>query len=173
MSISIQPPAMTSKADLATLAKQYLVTAVVQTLTMQGARLALLVTPDVVALARLAQALRAATAWEQIALGPALSAWLLAQAGPPTPRLLRQGVQVCLAGQDAPTICTDIDLLFEPTLQLDPLALLRQQSQRRPLAVCWPGTYTAGQLAYAVPTHAHYRAWSGVAAPDVRIFPVT
>jgi hypothetical protein len=122
--------------NLSTLAEQHLVTAVVQTLTVQGARLTLVVAPDARWLARLGQALHAASGWEQVAIGPALSAWLLAQDGALTPRLLRQGLQVCLARRDEPVICTELDLLFEPTLQLDPLPLLQQMSRLRQLAVC-------------------------------------
>ena len=89
---------------------------------------------------------------------------------PPTPRLLRQGLTACLAGENAPLICTDLDLLFEPALQLDPLPLLHQMGRRRPLVACWPGTCAGGLLAYAVPEHAHYRTWSIGTVPDVRLF---
>lgn len=167
---SIQPPAMTSSAHLSTLAEQHLVTAVVQALTVQGVRLALVAAPDVRRLARLGQALRAASGWKQVAIGPALSAWLLAQDGAPTPRLLREGLEVCLIGREVPVLCTDLDLLFDPALQLDPLALLRQLSRVRPLAALWPGAYTDGLLAYAVPEHAHYRTWGSVTTPELRIF---
>ncbi len=154
------------------LAEQQLVAALVHAIAAEGVRLELAATPDVAALARLGQALHAASGWDAIAVGPALSAWLLAQDGPPTPRLLRQGVQSCLAGQDTPAICSDLYLLFEPALQLDPFALLRQLSRLRPLVALWPGAYTGSQLAYAVPEHAHYRTWSSIAAPEVRIFSV-
>jgi len=55
----------------------------------------------------------------------------------------------------------DIDILFEPTLALDPLHLLRETSRLRPLIVLWPGAFVKGVLAYASadPAHAHYRTW--------------
>ena len=56
-------------------------------------------------------------------------------------------------------VCTEIDLLFEPTLELDPLALFRQVSRKTKLIVLWPGTYENNTLAYAVPEHAHYKVW--------------
>lgn len=65
-----------------------------------------------------------------------------------------------------PVLCTDTDLLFEPALGLDPLALLRQASRMTRLVVTWPGTYRDGILTYAVPRHGHYRAWQ---RPDVTI----
>lgn len=55
---------------------------------------------------------------------------------------------------------TDIDLLFEPTLALDPLSLLRSLSRLATLFVLWPGTFADGSLTYGTPEHAHYRAWS-------------
>lgn len=58
-----------------------------------------------------------------------------------------------------PTILVDIDLLFEPALELDPLHLLLGLSRSYPLVVLWPGRYQNNQLHYAVPEHSHYRFW--------------
>lgn len=58
-----------------------------------------------------------------------------------------------------PLLCGEIDLLFEPSLQLDPLRLLREVSRSATIIVLWPGTSLAGTLAYAVPAHHHYRTW--------------
>jgi hypothetical protein len=54
---------------------------------------------------------------------------------------------------------TDIDLLFEPTLELDPLRLMRDVSRQTRLVVTWPGSYLDNVLSYAVPGHDHYRIW--------------
>ena len=59
-----------------------------------------------------------------------------------------------------PILCTDLTLLFEPLLALDPLALLRRWSRSVPVVACWPGVWTGTDLTYAVPEHAHYRLWS-------------
>jgi len=64
-----------------------------------------------------------------------------------------------------PLLVTQIDLLFEPSLRLDPLTLLRGLSRQRPLLVAWPGSFQNGVLAYAVPEHSHYRIWP---RPDLR-----
>ena len=65
-----------------------------------------------------------------------------------------------LAGhRPGPVLCTDLALLFEPALALDPLALLRRWSRSVPVVGCWPGAVTPAGLAYAVPEHAHYRIW--------------
>lgn len=58
-----------------------------------------------------------------------------------------------------PILCTNVDLLFEPTLKLDPLRLMRDASRVTRLVVTWPGSYGDGVLAYAVPDHGHYRTW--------------
>ena len=59
-------------------------------------------------------------------------------------------------------ICSGINILFEPTLKIDPLRLFRDTSrqQQTRLIVLWPGTYRLNILAYATPKHSHYRSWS-------------
>jgi hypothetical protein len=55
--------------------------------------------------------------------------------------------------------CSQIDLVFEPCFQLDPLALFKRTSRNHGLIVLWPGEFTHPTLCYAVPEHRHYRAW--------------
>lgn len=123
--------------------------------------LLLLVHPDIQALLAAAATLRQTYPhWPTLLVNEALS-----QALHPLPasswprqapkimrRLLRQ------ASSD-PLLCTEIDLLFTPEMNLDPLQLLRQASRSRPLIVLWSGAIHEGTLAYAVPAHAHYRQW--------------
>ena len=67
----------------------------------------------------------------------------------------------------------NIELLFEPTLRLDPMRALRAGSRRRPLIVIWPGALTeGGHLVYAEPGHPEYRRYdsadlAGVTVVDV------
>lgn len=58
-----------------------------------------------------------------------------------------------------PLVCFQIDFLFLPILNLDPLAMFRQAARRTKLSVLWPGEFTGKTLSYAVPNHKHYRAW--------------
>jgi hypothetical protein len=58
-----------------------------------------------------------------------------------------------------PVALTGIDILFEPSLAIDPLALLRQMARLTPVIAAWPGTFDGQTLAYAIPEHAHYRTW--------------
>jgi hypothetical protein len=66
-----------------------------------------------------------------------------------------------------PVVCHDIDLLFHPSLKIDPLTLLRRASQFTQLIVLWPGTYADGVLSYARPEHKHYRYWKNL--EDIKI----
>jgi type II secretory pathway predicted ATPase ExeA len=66
---------------------------------------------------------------------------------------------------DASALCLDnIELLFEPALQLDPLTLLQSLSKQRTLVVTWPGELTGEppqqQLTHAAPGHPEYRAYA-------------
>ena len=65
-----------------------------------------------------------------------------------------------------PVLCADTDILFEPSLQLDPLTIFRQISRIVPVIVFWAGKYENGVLSYAVPEHQHYRVWR---KPEVEI----
>jgi hypothetical protein len=58
-----------------------------------------------------------------------------------------------------PLACSQIDLLFEPCFQLDPLALFKKASRNNGLIVLWPGDFTNQTLSYAVPEHRHFRTW--------------
>jgi len=62
-------------------------------------------------------------------------------------------------------VCSQIDLLFEPNLSLDPLSLFQSLSRINRLIVLWPGRIQDGRLSYAVPEHAHYRTWQQPDAP--------
>ncbi|RDV81701.1 BREX-3 system P-loop-containing protein BrxF [Ammonifex thiophilus] len=79
-------------------------------------------------------------------------------------------VQRCLHAQrlmedivsQAESSCVLLDnlsLLFEPSLRLDPLRLLKQLSRRRTLVAAWDGSIKEGRLLYAEPGHPEYRAY--------------
>jgi len=75
--------------------------------------------------------------------------------------------------QNGPVLCTCPDLLFDPSLEIDPLALFRQAARIIQLIVMWPGDYASNNLSYAIPEHHHYRTWklsdSLLRQPVVRI----
>jgi len=61
--------------------------------------------------------------------------------------------------QNGPVLCTCPDLLFDPSLEMDPLAFFRQAARMIQLIVMWPGEYASSILAYAIPEHHHFRTW--------------
>ncbi len=131
----------------------------------------LLAHPDVRRLAEMADELASTYGWPRLCIGRELSAALLPE--PPGRRSsgLRRWVETRLGAVapagGSPVLCTEIDLLFEPTLRLDPLRLLRDASRATRIVVAWPGSYDSDVLAYAVPEHGHYRTWRRPEVPVV------
>lgn len=78
---------------------------------------------------------------------------------------------------ETPTVlCFGIDLLFEPSLQIDPLMAFRRASRIKKIIVFWPGTYQGSSLAYAETGHHHFRSWrmsaDWISSPILRIYPL-
>ena len=104
--------------------------------------------------------LASAYGWPCLAVGRELGDGLLGEQPQRRSRAARRWTSARLGEMaPGPVLCTGIDLLFEPTLSLDPLCLLRDAGRTTRLVVAWPGTYLDDVLAYAVPDHAHYRTW--------------
>ena len=120
----------------------------------------LLVHPSISILNTTAQRLVDHYAWAVLSLGTVLSEALLAISARQRPGQVRSAInQAIHHTRPEPILCTDLDLLFEPTLKLDPLRLLRDWSRQTPLVAMWPGQYDGRTLSYAVPEHGHYRTW--------------
>lgn len=75
-----------------------------------------------------------------------------------------------LSGQE-PALLHNIELLFEPTLQLDPLRALKAASRSRALLVLWPGAFEGGTLTYAEPGHPEYRHYGPSDLTEVLVIP--
>lgn len=120
----------------------------------------LLVSPDPARLGRAAGDLAARYGWPVWRVGETLSAALLDVAPRDRPaaaaRWFRDAADARASG---PVLLVDVALLFEPALALNPLGLLREAARRTALVVAWPGAVAGDRLTYAVPEHAHYRAW--------------
>ena len=124
----------------------------------------LLVHPDVAYLNAAGRLMIERYFWPKLSLGTLVSESLLDVQTDRRPgdaqRIVRASVQQQASG---PVLCcTDVDILFEPQLVLDPLRLLRECSRLARLVVLWPGNFVNGVLSYASaqPMHAHYRAWT-------------
>ena len=65
-----------------------------------------------------------------------------------------------LIGRDRPLVLLDnTELLFDPTLKQDPLALLQRASRNGTIVASWNGTVDNGYLSYAEPGHPEYRRY--------------
>ncbi len=116
--------------------------------------------PDIQALERAADSLARGRGWPRLSVGRELSAALLSEPPRDRPRVAARWLPARLAEMaPGPVICSDIDLLFESALSLDPLALLRAASRVTALVALWPGDFADDVLTYAVPGHDHYRPW--------------
>jgi ATP-dependent helicase/nuclease subunit A len=62
------------------------------------------------------------------------------------------------AGEDR-VLLDHIEILFEESLKVEPLTLLRNVSRRRLVVVVWSGEIEAGNLVYGVPGHPEYRSY--------------
>ena len=130
----------------------------------------LLVHPEIRTLERAAGELVSAYAWPRLSLGRELCAVLLSETSPLRSRAARQWMKARLGEMaPGPVLCSEIDLLFEPALELDPLGLLCDVGRLTRLVVTWPGTYQGDVLAYAVPGHSHYRTWRKPGVPIVEL----
>jgi hypothetical protein len=102
-----------------------------------------------------------------LAIGRGLSQALLEVPLQERTRAAREWLETAIREKaPGPVFCADTDILFEPSLQLDPLALFRHISRVVPMVVFWAGIYQNGVLTYAVPEHGHYRIWR---KPEVEI----
>lgn len=124
-------------------------------------RCLLLVHSEIAHLKAVSQQITEQNGWPVLSIGSVLSQRLLSvspQRRPfMAPRVFNQMIQ---ENKPGPLVCNEIDLLFEPTLALDPLRLLREAGRHTTLIVFWPGTYSDGTLTYAVPGHGHYQAFA-------------
>ncbi len=120
----------------------------------------LLVHPDPVRLEDVATFLHAEHDWPRFSVGCMLSAALLPVTPKARPRKAADYWMDSLrARAPGPVLCTEVDLLFEPDLELNPLMLCCRIARWTRLIVFWPGGYQQGVLTYAVPGHARYRHW--------------
>lgn len=79
-------------------------------------------------------------------------------------------------GESETILCYGIDLLFEPSLHIDPLMIFRRASRIKRVIVFWPGSFQESVLVYAETGHHHYRTWrisaDWASAPILRIYPL-
>lgn len=86
--------------------------------------------------------------------------------------LLREIAQQEKEGEPpgTPLLLDNIELLFEPSLQINPLDLIRRLAHSRRVVAVWPGALRGDRLMYADISHPEYRDYSrdGVVVLDIR-----
>ena len=61
---------------------------------------------------------------------------------------------------DKGVVLDNLEVLFHPALQLDPLRLLQQISRNRMVVATWNGSVENNFLTYAAPDHPEYRRYA-------------
>ncbi len=64
-----------------------------------------------------------------------------------------------LAAAGEPALLDNLEVLFEPQLQSNPLALLQGLSRDQAIIASWPGSVSGGLLRCATPGHPEHRAY--------------
>ena len=64
-----------------------------------------------------------------------------------------------IADRHFPVIFDNIELLFDVTLQNDPLRVLQRISRNHLIIATWNGTFSSGKLNYAAPWHNEFREY--------------
>jgi hypothetical protein len=71
----------------------------------------------------------------------------------------------------AVVLLDNIEVLFDPGLEVEPLRLLLNASRNQTLVAAWNGTYRAGTLTYAEPGHPEFAQYKQVEALVVPLDP--
>jgi hypothetical protein len=75
-----------------------------------------------------------------------------------TPSFLDEIIDTYQEGEK-PLILDNIELLFSPELELEPLSLLEDAGRRTMIIAAWPGTLQKGILSYAEPGYKEYKTY--------------
>ncbi len=79
-------------------------------------------------------------------------------------------VKQLVSDADVEVVLLDnIELLFCPALQIDPLKVLQGASRNTVVVAAWPGSFQDSILTYAAPGHPEHRSYR---APDAIIVPI-
>ncbi|MNW07490.1 hypothetical protein D3C71_2041140 [compost metagenome] len=61
---------------------------------------------------------------------------------------------------DAPLLLDNLEVLFEPSLKINPLDLIKRLAHSRRVVAVWPGEMRDDRLVYASMGHPEYRDYS-------------
>ena len=105
-------------------------------------------------------------------VGVELSRRLLELASHRRPLRIRQCLEglVAAAPRGDVVLLDNTELLFDVSLQQDPLRLLRDLSRHRTIVAAWTGVFADGTLRYGEPGHPEYQSYT---VDDVLIVPAS
>lgn len=75
--------------------------------------------------------------------------------------LVKEAVDICYFSR--------VNLLFEESLQADPLKLLQHAAKKKPIIVIWPGSLDSMSLSYAKPGLPDYKSYKLNEFQDVQV----
>lgn len=126
-------------------------------------QLVLLVGPDASGKTRALLQLSNEAGYPYINLNLILSQKLLEYPGRVRPLRLPRIIEAIIDDRAGDTVLLDnIEILFDPALQQDPLRLLQHISRTRTIVAAWSGKFEGRTLIYAEPGHPEYRKYSEV-----------
>jgi predicted AAA+ superfamily ATPase len=67
-------------------------------------------------------------------------------------------------GPDAPVLLDNTEILFDPSLAIDPLRMLYQASRNKLVVSTWSGNFIDGRLTYASPSHVEFTSYDQIDA---------
>jgi hypothetical protein len=59
-----------------------------------------------------------------------------------------------------PLLLVNIELMFDPSLQINPLEIVRSLARSKPVVMVWPGELRGDRLVYADMSHPEHRDYS-------------
>jgi hypothetical protein len=135
-------------------------------------RLALIVGKPGIGKTELLRALNEKTGYPLINVNLEVSQRLLDYTIAERPRLVPRllGDVVKEAGSRV-VLLDNLEMLFDASLQLNPLQILQSLSRNVTLVASWSGTFANNTLVYAEPWHAEYRQYS-LGAQDCLVFTI-
>lgn len=77
-----------------------------------------------------------------------------------------------IKGFTHPVWLTKLNILFEPSLENDPINLLKNASRAHVLVAIWPGDMTEKSLVYAKPGHPDYKCYILSELNDIQIIDI-
>lgn len=96
-----------------------------------------------------------------VAVGKKLSAALIEIPGPFRTASVENCFATCIGESPIGVICLDhLEVLFEPSLRINPVALVQGASRNIPIVASWPGAVTGSRLTFGSPGHPGYKELS-------------